>query len=102
VCGPELLIDGGGSYDVPSARVMHVSAASTSAASELMSVQFHRSQAIFYRRRRGLAGYAILKGIVWGGSAFRLARSVRAYLRGRISRHLLSERLVGYWRILWF
>jgi GT2 family glycosyltransferase len=89
-------------YYLPSARVMHVSAASTSAASEQMSVQFHRSQAIFYRQHRGLGGYAALKAIVWAGTAYRLARSVRAYLRGRIGRDLLSERLVGYWRILWF
>ena len=89
-------------YYLPTARVMHVSAASTSAASEQMSVEFHRSQAIFYRRHRGLQGYAVLKAIVWAGTAYRLARSVRAYLRGRISRDLLRERLVGYWRILWF
>jgi GT2 family glycosyltransferase len=89
-------------YYLPTARVMHVSAASTSAASEQMSVEFHRSQAIFYRRHRGPEGYAVLKLIVWAGIAYRLARSVRAVLRGRISRSLFCERLVGYWRILWF
>jgi GT2 family glycosyltransferase len=89
-------------YYLPSARVMHVSAASTSAASEQMSVEFHRSQAIFYRRHRGPEGYAVLKLIVWAGIAYRLARSVRAVLRGRISRALFRERVVGYWRILWF
>ena len=89
-------------YYTPDARVMHVSAASTSASSEAMSVEFHRSQAIFYRRHRGLGGYAVLKAIVWAGTAYRLARSVRAYLRGRITRGLLVERLGGYWRILWF
>ncbi len=89
-------------YYTPDARVMHVSAASTSAASEAMSVEFHRSQAIFYRRHRGVGGYALLKGIVCAGVTYRLARTVRACLRGRISRALLRERLGGYWRILWF
>jgi GT2 family glycosyltransferase len=89
-------------YYLPTARVMHVSAASTSAASEQMSVQFHRSQAIFYRRLRGPEGYAALKLIVWVGIAYRLARSVRAFARGRIGADLLRERVVGYWRILWF
>jgi GT2 family glycosyltransferase len=89
-------------YFLPTARVMHVSAASTSAASEKMSVEFHRSQAIFYRRHRGVRGYALLKLIVWPGIAYRLARSLRAYLRGRIGADLLRQRIVGYWRILWF
>ena len=87
---------------VPAARVMHVSAASTSAASEQMSVEFHRSQAIFYRRHRGTGGYLVLKTIVWAGIGYRLARSLRAYVRGRIGGPLLRERIVGYWRILWF
>jgi GT2 family glycosyltransferase len=89
-------------YYLPTARVMHVGAASTSAASEQMSVQFHRSQAIFYRRLHGPEGYAALKLIVWVGIAYRLARSVRAFARGRIGADLLRERVVGYWRILWF
>ncbi|MFN8636264.1 MAG: glycosyltransferase family 2 protein [Chloroflexota bacterium] len=89
-------------YYLPTARVMHVGAASTSAASEQMSVQFHRSQAIFYRRHRGPGGYAVLKLIVWAGIAYRLARSTRAVLRGRITPALFRERLAGYWRILWF
>jgi len=86
----------------PSARVVHVGGGSTSTVSERMSVEFHRSQAIFYRRHRGLGGYLILKAIVWPGIAYRLARSLRAYLRGRISRELLRERIDGYWKILWF
>ena len=89
-------------YYVPAARVMHVSAASTSAASEQMSVEFHRSQAIFYRRHRGANGYLVLKLIVGAGIGYRLARSLRAYVRGRIGGPLLRERIVGYWRILWF
>jgi GT2 family glycosyltransferase len=89
-------------YYCPDARVMHVSAASTSAASEKMSVEFHRGQAIFYRRHRGLAGYLVLKAIVWPGIAYRLARSLRAHARGRITRELLGERIRGYWKILWF
>jgi GT2 family glycosyltransferase len=97
-----LLRAGWRNYYVPSARVMHVSGASTSAVSEQMSVEFHRSQAIFYRRHRGPEGYAVLKLIVWAGIAYRFARSARAVLRGRISRALFRERLVGYWRILWF
>ncbi len=86
----------------PGARVLHVSAASTSAAPERMSVEFHRSQAYFYRKHYGLPGYAALKVVVWLGTAYRLARSLRAYLRGRIDRPLLVERLGGYWSILWF
>ena len=66
-------------YYLPAARAMHVSAASTSAASEKMSVEFHRSQAIFYRRHRGAGGYALLKLIVWAGIGYRLARSLRAF-----------------------
>lgn len=97
-----LLRAGWRNYYTPTARAMHVSAASTSAASEAMSVEFHRSQALFYRRHRGLGGYALLKAIVWVGTAYRLARSVRACLRGRISRALLRERVGGYWKILWF
>jgi N-acetylglucosaminyl-diphospho-decaprenol L-rhamnosyltransferase len=89
-------------YYLPSASVMHVSAASTSAASEQMSVQFHRSQAIFYRRLRGPEGYATLKLIVWVGIGYRLVRSARAFARGRIGADLLRERILGYWRILWF
>jgi N-acetylglucosaminyl-diphospho-decaprenol L-rhamnosyltransferase len=89
-------------YYVPAARVMHVGAASTSTASEKMSVEFHRSQAIFYRRHRGTVGYLVLKVIVWAGIGYRLARSLRAYARGRIDGPLLRERIVGYWRILWF
>ena len=89
-------------YYVPAARVLHVSGASTSTASEKMSVEFHRGQAIFYRRHRGSGGYLVLKLIVWAGIAYRLARSVRAFVRGRIGAPLLRERIVGYWRILWF
>jgi N-acetylglucosaminyl-diphospho-decaprenol L-rhamnosyltransferase len=97
-----LVRSGWRNYYLPSATVMHVSAASTSAASEQMSVQFHRSQAIFYRRLHGPKGYALLKAIVWAGIGYRLARSLRAFARGRISADLLRERVVGYWRILWF
>jgi N-acetylglucosaminyl-diphospho-decaprenol L-rhamnosyltransferase len=86
----------------PSARVTHIQGAATSADPERMSVEFHRSQARFYRRHRGLIGYALLKMIVWPGVGYRLARSVRAYLRGRIDRPLLLTRLGGYWKILWF
>ena len=89
-------------YYVPAARAMHVSAASTSQASEKMSVEFHRGQAIFYRRHRGTVGYLALKLIVWAGIGYRLARSVRAFARGRIGAPLLRERIAGYWRILWF
>jgi N-acetylglucosaminyl-diphospho-decaprenol L-rhamnosyltransferase len=88
----------------PDARVRHVGASSTSAPEvrEKMSVEFHRSQARWYRTHRGLAGYAGLKAIVWAGVAYRFARSLRAYARGRIDARLLRERLDGYWRILWF
>jgi N-acetylglucosaminyl-diphospho-decaprenol L-rhamnosyltransferase len=87
---------------LPAAKIVHVSAGSTSAASEKMSVEFHRSQAIFYRRHRGQTGYALLKLIVWAGIGYRFARSLRAVLRGRISVALFRERTSGYWRILWF
>ncbi len=86
----------------PTARVAHVSAAITSADPERMSVEFHRGQARFYRQHRGLSGYAALKAIVGPGVAYRLARSVRAYLRGRIDGGLLRTRVAGYWKILWF
>ncbi len=86
----------------PTARVMHLGATSTAASRERMSVEFHRSQAYFYRKHYGLAGYLALKAIVWPGVGYRLARSIRAYLRGRIDGRLLRERLGGYWRILWF
>ena len=86
----------------PDARVRHVGGGTTTAHREKMSVEFHRGQAIFYRTHRGPAGYALLKAIVWLGVAYRLARSVRAYARGRIDAALLRERLDGYWRILWF
>ena len=86
----------------PAARVVHLGATSTGAARERMSVEFHRSQAYFYRKHYGPAGYAALKAIVWLGVGYRLARSLRAYVRGRIDAALLRERLVGYWRILWF
>ena len=86
----------------PDARVRHVGAGTTSAVKEKMSVEFHRSQAIFYRTHRGPVGYAMLKAIVWAGIAYRLARSLRAYARGKIDGALLRERLDGYWRILWF
>lgn len=85
----------------PAARVIHIGAASTSAVRERMSVEFHRSQAYFYRKHYGPAGYIALKAIVWLGIGYRLARSLRAYLRGRVDRHLLLERLGGYWTILW-
>ena len=89
-------------YYLPSARAMHLSAASTSTASEQMSIEFHRSQAIFYRRHRGITGYALLRLFVWVGTAYRLARSLRAFARGRIDSALLRQRIGGYWRILWF
>lgn len=87
---------------LPTARIVHVGAGSTSAASEKMSVEFHRSQAIYYRRHRGLSGYALLKVIMCAGIGYRFARSLRAVLRGRIGWALFRERSVGYWRILWF
>ena len=86
----------------PDARVRHIGAGTTSAVKEKMSVEFHRSQATFYRAHRGPLGYGVLKAIVWAGIAYRLARSLRAYALGRIDGALLRERLDGYWRILWF
>jgi len=86
----------------PAATIVHVRAASTSTVSERMSVEFHRSQALFYRRHYGLGGYLLLKAIVWPGIGYRLARSLRAFVRGRIGGDLLRERIDGYWRILWF
>ncbi|MCC6174538.1 MAG: glycosyltransferase family 2 protein [Chloroflexi bacterium] len=80
----------------PAARAVHVGAASTSAHRERMSVEFHRSQAYFYRSHYGYGGYVQLKAIVLAGTGYRLARSVRAYLRGRIGGGLLRERLGSY------
>ena len=73
---------------------MHVSAASTSAASEKMSVEFHRSQAIFYRRHRGAGGYALLKLIVWAGIGVPAgAERARLHPRAGSARALLRERI---------
>ena len=65
-----------------------------------MSLQFHRSQALYYRKHRGLAGYLALKAIVVPGIAYRLARSVVAVARRRISTELLATRSRIYWEIL--
>jgi hypothetical protein len=86
----------------PTATVVHAGEASTGTVREWMSVEFHRSQARYYRLHNGLFGYATLKLIVWPGTAYRFARSFRAVLRRRITPALFAERCVGYFRILWF
>jgi N-acetylglucosaminyl-diphospho-decaprenol L-rhamnosyltransferase len=88
-------------WQVPAAVVVHHSGGTTRHVAEEMSLQFHRSQAYYYRKHQGAVGLAALKAIVAMGVGFRLARSLRATARGRISRGLLATRLRNYWRILW-
>jgi N-acetylglucosaminyl-diphospho-decaprenol L-rhamnosyltransferase len=87
---------------VPSARCLHVGGASTSEHAEAMSVEFHRSQAYFYRKQYGLTAYLALKMVVVAGIGYRFARSLRALVRGRIGWPLFHERTVNYFRILTF
>ncbi len=87
-------------WQVPTATVIHHSGATTRPVAEQMSLQFHRSQALYYRKHRGLAGYLALKAIVVPGIAYRLARSLVAVARRRISTELLATRSRIYWEIL--
>jgi hypothetical protein len=88
-------------WQVPAATVVHHSGGTTRLVAEEMSLQFHRSQAVYYRKHHGLPGYLLLKAIVLLGVSYRLARSLRATLRRRISPALLATRLRIYWAILW-
>jgi N-acetylglucosaminyl-diphospho-decaprenol L-rhamnosyltransferase len=88
-------------WQVPAATVVHHGGGTTRPVAEAMSYQFHRSQALYYRKHYGLAGYLLLKAIVVPGVGWRLARSVVAALRRRISPDLLATRLRVYWAILW-
>ncbi|MFN8522725.1 MAG: glycosyltransferase family 2 protein [Chloroflexota bacterium] len=85
----------------PAARVMHLSAASTTAVNERMSIEFGRSQALYYRKHHGPVSYLLFKLIVCAGLGYRLARSTRAVLIRKIGPALFAERFLGYWRILW-
>ncbi|HZU06760.1 MAG TPA: glycosyltransferase family 2 protein [Chloroflexota bacterium] len=87
-------------WQVPAATVVHHGGGTTRLVAEEMSLQFHRSQALYYRKHYGLAGYLALKGIVVLGVAFRLARSVLATVRRRIDPGLLATRTRVYWEIL--
>ena len=88
-------------YYTPAATVLHHQAHSTSRFPEKMSVAFHRSQARYYRRYYGPAGYLALKAIVVPGLTWWLARSTLSLLRGRIDRALWRRRAASYWEILW-
>ena len=85
---------------VPVAVVMHHGGGTTRPVAEAMSLQFHRSQALFYRKQYGWPGYLALKLIALGGVGWRLARSVLATLRRRIPPSLLVERTRGYWGVV--
>lgn len=87
-------------WQVPAAVVLHHSGGTTRPVAEAMSLQFHRSQAWFYRKHYGWPGYLALKAIAFAGVAWRLARSVRATLRRRIPPALLAERTRVYWGIV--
>ncbi len=68
-------------WQVPAATVVHHSGGTTRLVAEEMSLEFHRSQAVYYRKHYGLLGYLLLKAIVLLGVSYRLARSLRATLR---------------------
>ncbi|HLI27451.1 MAG TPA: glycosyltransferase [Chloroflexota bacterium] len=87
-------------WHVPGAVVVHHSGGTTRAVAEAMSLQFHRSQALFYRKHYGLGGYLALKAIAVAGVGWRLARSLVATARRRIPPSLLAERLPVYWGIV--
>ena len=87
-------------WQVPAAVVVHHSGGTTRAVAEAMSLEFHRSQARFYRKHYGLGGYLVLKALAVAGVGWRLARSVVATLRRRIPPALLAERLPVYWGIV--
>jgi GT2 family glycosyltransferase len=80
-------------WQVPAATVIHHGGGTTRHVPEEMSLQFHRSQALFYRKHYGTPGYMGLKAIVLLGLAYRLARSLVATVRGRIDTALLMTRL---------
>jgi N-acetylglucosaminyl-diphospho-decaprenol L-rhamnosyltransferase len=88
-------------WQVPAASVLHHGGGTTRHVAEEMSLQFHRSQALFYRKHYGLAGYLLLKAIVGLGIGYRLARSLLATVRRRIGPDLLTTRLRVYRAILW-
>ncbi len=88
-------------WQVPSATVVHHGGGTTRRVAEEMSLQFHRSQAYYYRKHYGWGGYLALKGIVGLGVGYRLARSLLATARRRIPPDLLATRTRVYWGILW-
>jgi GT2 family glycosyltransferase len=88
-------------WQVPAATVVHHSGGTTRRVAEKMSLQFHRSQAYYYRKHHGRAGYLALKAIVGAGVGYRLARSLLATARHRIPPDLLATRMRMYWGILW-
>jgi GT2 family glycosyltransferase len=88
-------------WQVPGATVVHHSGGTTRRVAEEMSLQFHRSQAYYYRKHHGRGGYLALKAIVGAGVGYRLARSLLATARRRIPPTLLATRTRVYWGILW-
>jgi N-acetylglucosaminyl-diphospho-decaprenol L-rhamnosyltransferase len=87
-------------WQVPAAVVLHHSGGTTSLVAEEMSLQFHRSQARYYRKHHGLRGYLALKLIVVCGVGYRFLRSVLAVVRSRIAPELLATRTRIYWEIV--
>jgi N-acetylglucosaminyl-diphospho-decaprenol L-rhamnosyltransferase len=87
-------------WQVPAAVVQHYSGGTTRRVAEEMSLQFHRSQAHYYRKHHGLAGYLALKLIVVCGVGYRLLRSLLATIRCRIAPDLLATRSRIYGEIV--
>jgi GT2 family glycosyltransferase len=87
-------------WQVPAAVVQHHSGGTTRRVAEEMSLQFHRSQARYYRKHHGLLGYLALKLIVVCGVGYRFLRSLLATVRRRIAPELLATRTRVYWEIM--
>jgi GT2 family glycosyltransferase len=87
-------------WQVPAATVVHHGGGTTRQVAEAMSLEFHRSQAWYYRKHYGWPGYLALKAIVLSGVAYRFARSIVATGRRRITAELLATRTRVYWEIV--
>ena len=87
-------------WQVPTAVVQHHGGGTTRRVAEEMSLQFHRSQAHYYRKHHGLRGYLALKLIVVCGVGYRFLRSALAVARSRIALELLATRTRIYWEIV--
>ncbi len=84
----------------PDFSLIHYGGRSTSQVHEEMSVQFYRSQALFYRKNYGLTRLILLKAIVALGLGYWALRSTASVVRGRIDGALYRTRLRNYTRIM--